>query len=58
MQEHFRVTEGISLEAANIVFDKAAQKVIKNTIKHAHLVSTTLYYTEVLYHSLYLMKFF
>jgi hypothetical protein len=44
--------EGVSLDAANIVFDKVAQKVIKDVIKHAHLVSTALYYTEVLYHSL------
>jgi hypothetical protein len=43
-QEHFRLTEGITLEAANIVFDKAAQKVIEYAIKHAHLVSTALYY--------------
>jgi hypothetical protein len=40
------------LDAANIVFDKAAQKVIKGVIKHARLVSTTIYYTAVLYHSL------
>jgi hypothetical protein len=48
------------LEAANIVFNKAMQKVIKDAVKHARLVSTVLYYTEVLYHSLkhllYLMK--
>jgi hypothetical protein len=40
------------LEAANIVFDKVAQKVIKDTVKHACLVSTASYYSEVLYHSL------
>jgi hypothetical protein len=40
------------LEAANIVFDKATQKVIKDAVKHARLVSTVLYYTKVLYHSL------
>jgi hypothetical protein len=32
--------------------EKAAQKVIKGAVKHARLVSTGLYYTEVLYHSL------
>jgi hypothetical protein len=51
-QEHFCFVEGVSSKAANIVFDKAAQKVIKHIIKHAHLVYSALYYTEVLYHSL------
>jgi hypothetical protein len=45
MQEHFRLAEGVSLESANIVFDKEARKVIKDAIKHARLVSTTLYYS-------------
>jgi hypothetical protein len=40
------------LDVANIVFHKAAQKVIKDAVKHARLVSTDLYYTEELYHSL------
>jgi hypothetical protein len=52
MQEHFCLVEGVNLEAANIVFDKAARKVIKDAVKHVRLVSTALYYTEVLYHSL------
>jgi hypothetical protein len=52
MQECFHLAEGVSLEAANNVFDKAAQKVIKDAIKQAHLVSTAPYYSEVLYHSL------
>jgi hypothetical protein len=43
------------LETVNIVFDKATRKVIKDTIKHARLVSTALYYSQVLYHLLYLM---
>jgi hypothetical protein len=50
--------EGVNLEAANIVFDKATRKVIKDTVKHACLVSTALYYTEILYHLLYLMNIF
>jgi hypothetical protein len=54
-QEHFRLAEGVSIEMANIVFDKAAWKVIKDTTKHAHLLSTTLYYSQVLKHLLYLM---
>jgi hypothetical protein len=52
MQEYFYLAEGVSLESANIVFDKVAQKVIKDAIKHARLVSTTLYYSQVLYHLL------
>jgi hypothetical protein len=35
-----------------------AQKVIKDTVKHAYLVSTALYYTELLYHLLSLMNIF
>jgi hypothetical protein len=50
--KHFHLAEGVSSEAANIVFDKVAQKVIKDVIKHARLVSTALYYTKVMYHSL------
>jgi hypothetical protein len=37
---------------ANIVFDKMAQKVIKDAVKYTRLVSTALYYLKVLYHSL------
>jgi hypothetical protein len=43
--EHFCLAEGVSLEKANIVFDKAAQKVIKDAVKHARLMSTALYYS-------------
>jgi hypothetical protein len=49
------LAEGVSIEMANIVFDKAARKVIKDTIKHTYLVSTALYNSQVLKHSLYLM---
>jgi hypothetical protein len=52
------LAEGISLETSNIIFDKVTQKVIKDTIKHACLVSAALYYLQVLYHSLYLMTIF
>jgi hypothetical protein len=40
MQDHFRLAESISIDMANIVFDKVAQKVIKDAIKHARLIST------------------
>jgi hypothetical protein len=43
MQKHFCLVKGVSLESANIVFNKVARKVIKDAIKHALLVSTTLY---------------
>jgi hypothetical protein len=33
------------METVNIVFDWAAQKVIKDAVKHARLVSTALYYS-------------
>jgi hypothetical protein len=52
------LAEGISLEAANIVFDKVVGKVIKDVVKHARLVTTSLYYSKVLYHLLYLMTIF
>jgi hypothetical protein len=52
MQEQFRLAEGISGEMSNIVFNKSMHKVIKNTIKHVCLVSTTLYYLLVLKQSI------
>jgi hypothetical protein len=58
MQEHFHLAEDVSLESTNIAFDKAVQKVIKDAIKHTRLVSTALYYSQVLYHLLYLMTKF
>jgi hypothetical protein len=39
------LAEGVSMEMSNIVFDKAARKVIKDIVKHVSLVSTALYYT-------------
>jgi hypothetical protein len=48
MHDHFRLTEGVSIEMANIAFDKVAREVIKDAVKHARLVSTTLYYSQVL----------
>jgi hypothetical protein len=37
---------------ANIVFEKVVPKVIEDAIKHTHLMSTALYYSQVLYLSL------
>jgi hypothetical protein len=59
---HFCLAEGVSLETANIVFNKVARKVIKDTVNHTRLVSSAIYYLHVLYHSLkyllYLMTIF
>jgi hypothetical protein len=44
-QKYFHLVEGVSEEMTNIVFNKVARKVIKHTIKHAHLVCTTFYYS-------------
>jgi hypothetical protein len=50
-QEHFHLVEDISLKTANIIFDKATRKVIKDAVKHARLMSAALYCSHVLYHS-------
>jgi hypothetical protein len=47
-QDHFYLVEGVSMKMANIVFNRAAQKVVKDIVKHACLVSTALYYSHVL----------
>jgi hypothetical protein len=41
---------------ANIVFNKATCKVIKDVIKHVRLVSIILYYSQVLKHLLELIE--
>jgi hypothetical protein len=48
MLEHF--CEGI--EMANIIFEKATWKEIKDAIKYVCLVSTAFHYSKVLKHSL------
>jgi hypothetical protein len=42
------LAEGISEDVANIVFNKAVHKVIKDAVKHARLVSIFVFYTQVL----------
>jgi hypothetical protein len=42
------LVEGVSEDVANIVFNKAMHKVIKDAIKHARLVSISAFYTSVL----------
>jgi hypothetical protein len=51
-QEHFCLVYEVSIEMANIIFDKVTRKVIKDAIKHACLVSMASYYSQVLKHSL------
>jgi hypothetical protein len=47
MQEHYRLVDGISKEEANLIFNNAAQKVIKDTFKHTRCISVASYYTQV-----------
>jgi hypothetical protein len=42
------LAEGLSEDVANIIFNKAAHKVIKDAVKHARLVSISIFYTQVL----------
>jgi hypothetical protein len=44
MQEHYRLADGVG-EEANLVFNNARQKVIKDTFNHAHYISVASYYT-------------
>jgi hypothetical protein len=58
------LAEGVSEDVVNIVFNKAARKVIKDAIKHTRLVSISVFYTQVLkqemkptlVHGIYLTK--
>jgi hypothetical protein len=45
MQEHYRLADGVIEDEANLIFNNATQKVIKDTFKHAHCVSVVSYYT-------------
>jgi hypothetical protein len=42
------LAEGVSEDVANIVFNKAARKVIKDAVKRACLVSISVFYTQIL----------
>jgi hypothetical protein len=35
MQEHYRLADGVSEEEANLIFNNATWKVIKDAFKHA-----------------------
>jgi hypothetical protein len=47
MQEHYHLSDGISEDEANLIFNNAAWKVIKDSFKHACCISVTSYYTQV-----------
>jgi hypothetical protein len=42
------LAEGVSEDVVIIVFNKVAHKVIKDAVKHARLVSISVFYMQVL----------
>jgi hypothetical protein len=47
MQGHYRLVDGVSKDEANLIFNNATQKLIKDACKHAHCVSVASHYTQV-----------
>jgi hypothetical protein len=47
MQEYYRLADDVSDDEANLIFNNAEQKVIKDTFKHAHCISVAFYYARV-----------
>jgi hypothetical protein len=47
MKEYYRLADGISEDEANLIFNNATQKVIKDAFKHARCISVASYYTQV-----------
>jgi hypothetical protein len=47
MKEYYRLADGISEDEANLIFNNAAQKVIKDAFKHARCIYVASYYTQV-----------
>jgi hypothetical protein len=45
MQKHYRLADGVSEKEANLIFNNAAQKVIKVAFKHACCIFVASYYT-------------
>jgi hypothetical protein len=48
MHEHYRLTEGVSMQVASVVFHNSARKVVKDATKHARFQSIAYYYRNVL----------
>jgi hypothetical protein len=47
MHEHYHLANGVSEDEANLVFNNATCKVIKDAFKHARCISVATYYTQV-----------
>jgi hypothetical protein len=47
MQKYYRLTDGVTKDEANLVFNNTAWKVIKDAFKHTHCISVASYYTHV-----------
>jgi hypothetical protein len=47
MQEHYHLTDVVSEDQANLVFNNVTCKVIKNTFKHVCCIYVATYYTQV-----------
>jgi hypothetical protein len=47
MQEHYGLADGISENEANLVFNNAAWKVIKDSFKHTRYIFIASYNTQV-----------
>jgi hypothetical protein len=47
MQEHYHLVNGISKDEANLIYNNATRKVIKDAFKHARCISMASYYTQV-----------
>jgi hypothetical protein len=47
MQEYYRLANCVSEDEANLVFNNATWKVIKDALKHDRCISIATYYTQV-----------
>ncbi len=47
MQEHYRLADDVSEDEANLVFNNAASKVIKDAFKHNPCIYVASYYMKV-----------
>jgi hypothetical protein len=47
MKEHYRLADSIGEDEANLIFNNATQKLIKDAFKHVCCISIASYYTHV-----------
>jgi hypothetical protein len=52
MQEHYRLADIVGEAEANLIFNSAARKVIKDAFRHARCISIATFYTQVKFASL------